>query len=323
MLRYLIRRGLSSLAVLLISLLLVFLAIRILPGDPVLAKLGAATEVTPEALAELRKDAGLDRPLLSQLGSWVAGALQGDLGTSYFSQFQVTELVAERLPVTFELTFFIIVLAVLFSLILAPLSVKNPGGWIDRTIGYFTSIGLAVPGFVIGIILILVFSLNLQWLPSRGFTPISESLGENLKLMILPAVTGGLTATPYLVRYLRASMLEIKQLPFIRTTEGIGLSDRRILFRHLLPNSLVPALTMLGLIVGYTLSGVVVIEYMFGLPGIGSLAIESAFKRDYAVIQGVAMVIITLFILTTFLFDLLCGVVDPRLRIGKEKKLEA
>lgn len=323
MLRYLVRRGLSSLTVLITSTLLMFLAIRILPGDPVLAKLGAATEVSPEALALLRKEAGLDRPLLSQLVSWVGGLLQGDLGTSYFSQFNVTELIAERLPVTAELTFFIILFGVIFSLILAPLSVRNPGGVIDRVIGYLTSIGLSVPGFVIGIILILIFSLTLQWLPSRGFTPLSESVSENLQLMILPAVTGGLTATPYLVRYLRASMLEIKLSPFVRTAEGKGVSGRNILFRHILPNSLVPSLTMLGLIVGYTLSGVVVIEYMFGIPGIGSLAIESAFKRDYAVVQGVAITIISLFILTTFVFDLLCGLVDPRLRISKGLRNEA
>jgi peptide/nickel transport system permease protein len=145
---------------------------------------------------------------------------------------------------------------------------------------------------------------------------------ENLKLMLLPAVTGGLTATPYLVRYLRASMLEVKQSPFFRTAEGKGISSGRILFRHVLPNSLIPTLTMLGLIVGYTLSGVVVIEYMFGLPGIGSLAIESSFKRDYAVIQGVALTIISFFILTTFLFDVLCGIVDPRLRLAKVQKSE-
>jgi peptide/nickel transport system permease protein len=159
-------------------------------------------------------------------------------------------------------------------------------------------------------------------LPSIGFVPIRENLGENLKLMIMPSITGALTATPYLVRYLRASMLEIKQSSFIRTAEGKGLSDSRILFRHILPNSLVPTLTMLGLIVGYTLSGVIIIEYMFGLPGIGSLAIEGAFKRDYAVIQGVSLVIISLFILTTLLFDILCGLVDPRLRVSKERQNE-
>jgi len=319
---FLIRRGASSLSVLALSVVLVFLSIRILPGDPVLARLGAATEVSPEALEALREEAGLKRPLLAQLFAWIADAFRGDLGVSYISHFQVTQLVAERIPVTLELTFFIILIAVVLALILAPLSTLKPGSILDRVIGYYTSIGLSVPGFVIGIILILVFSLTLQWLPSRGYVPISEDLVENLKLMLLPAVTGGLTATPYLVRYLRASMLEIKQSPFVRTAEGKGLSSGRILFRHVLPNSLIPTLTMLGLIVGYTLSGVVVIEYMYGLPGIGSLAIESSFKRDYAVIQGVALTIISFFILTTFLFDVLCGIVDPRLRLAKGQKNE-
>ena len=320
--RYLLRRALSSSIVLATSLIFVFLSIRILPGDPVLAQLGAATKVTPEALQMLREEAGLDRPLLVQLFAWLSQAFRGDLGVSYISQFPVTQLVAERLPVTLELTFFIIVLSCIFALILAPLSTLKPGGILDRLIGSLTSIGLSIPGFVFGIIFILIFSLTLQLLPSLGFVPIKENLGQNLQLMIMPSITGALTATPYLVRYLRASMLEIKQSSFIRTAEGKGLSDSRILFRHILPNSLVPTLTMLGLIVGYTLSGVIIIEYMFGLPGIGSLAIEGAFKRDYAVIQGVSLVIISLFILTTLLFDILCGLVDPRLRVSKERQNE-
>lgn len=320
--RYLLRRALSSSIVLATSLVFVFLSIRILPGDPVLAQLGAATKVTPEALQMLREEAGLDRPLLVQLFAWISDALRGDLGVSYISQFPVTQLIGERIPVTLELTFFIIVLSCIFALILAPLSILKPGGRLDRLIGSLTSIGLSIPGFVFGIIFILIFSLTLQWLPSIGFVPIRENLGQNLQLMIMPSITGALTATPYLVRYLRASMLEIKQSSFIRTAEGKGLSDSRILFRHILPNSLVPTLTMLGLIVGYTLSGVIVIEYMFGLPGIGSLAIEGAFKRDYAVIQGVSLVIISLFILTTLLFDILCGLVDPRLRVSKERQNE-
>lgn len=320
--RYLLRRAISSSIVLATSLVFVFLSIRILPGDPVLARLGAATKVTPEALQMLREEAGLDRPLLAQLFAWLSQAFRGDLGVSYISQFPVTQLIGERIPVTLELTFFIIVLSCIFALILAPLSTLKPGGRLDRLIGSLTSIGLSIPGFVFGIIFILIFSLTLQWLPSLGFVPIKENLGQNLQLMIMPSITGALTATPYLVRYLRASMLEIKQSSFIRTAEGKGLSDSRILFRHILPNSLVPTLTMLGLIVGYTLSGVIIIEYMFGLPGIGSLAIEGAFKRDYAVIQGVSLVIITLFILTTLLFDIICGIVDPRLRVSKERQNE-
>ena len=320
--QYLFRRAISSSVVFVTSVVIVFLSIRILPGDPVLARLGAATEVTPEALKALREDAGLDRPLLAQLFSWISHAIRGDLGVSYFSQFSVSELVAQRIPVTLELTFFIILLACIFALILAPLSILKPGGRIDRIIGYLTSVGLSIPGFVVGIVLILIFSLTLQWLPSIGYVPITEDLGKNLQLLIMPSVTGAITATPYLVRYLRASMLEIKQSSFIRTAEGKGLSNTRIMFRHILPNSLVPTLTMLGLIVGYTLSGVIVIEYMFGLPGIGSLSIESAFKRDYAIIQAVALTIIGLFILTTFLFDLICGLVDPRLRVSKERQIE-
>lgn len=320
--QYFFRRVVSSSIVFITSVVVVFLSIRILPGDPVLARLGAATEVTPEALKALREDAGLDRPLLVQLFSWISHAVRGDLGVSYFSQFSVSELVAQRIPVTVELTFLIIILACIFALILAPLSVLKPGGRIDRIIGHLTSIGLSIPGFVIGIVLILIFSLTLQWLPSIGYVPPTENLGKNLQLLIMPSVTGALTATPYLVRYLRASMLEIKQSSFIRTAEGKGLSNTRIMFRHILPNSLVPTLTMLGLIVGYTLSGVIVIEYMFGLPGIGSLAIESVFKRDYAIIQAVALTIIGLFILTTLLFDILCGFVDPRLRVSKEQRVE-
>lgn len=320
--QYLFRRAISSSIVFVTSVILVFLSIRILPGDPVLARLGAATEVTPEALKALREEAGLDRPLLAQLFSWISHALRGDLGVSYFSQFSVSELVGQRIPVTLELTFFIILLACVFAIILAPLSILKPGGRIDRIIGYFTSIGLSIPGFVVGIALTLIFSLKLQWLPSLGYVPFTEDPFQNLQLMILPSVTGALTATPYLVKYLRASMLEIKQSSFIRTAEGKGLSNSHIMFRHILPNSLVPTLTMLGLIVGYTLSGVIVIEYMFGLPGIGSLAIESAFKRDYAIIQAVALTIIGLFILTTLLFDIACGLVDPRLRLSKERQLE-
>ena len=285
-----------------------------------LARLGAATPVTPEALKALREAAGLNDPLFVQLFKWIINALQGNLGISYFSQFPVVDLVKARLPVTLELTFLIILFAAVISLVLAPLSIRKPGKLLDRLIGYFTSIGLSVPGFIIGIILILVFSLKYQWLPSRGYVPINEDFFGNLKLMILPSITGGLTATPYLIRYLRASMLEVKQSSFVRTAEGKGLSNSKILFKHILPNSLVPTLTMLGLIVGYTLSGVLVIEYMFGMPGIGSLAIESASTRDYAVIQGVAIAIISMFILTTFVFDILCAIIDPRLRVSKSAR---
>ena len=317
MLRFLARRLFTMSFVLVIGAVLVFLSIRLLPGDPVLAKFGASMGATPEALDALRKEAGLDRPILVQLFSWIAGAISGDLGKSYFSQLPVNQLIAERIPVTLELTFLIVFLTCILSLISSLLSVRKPGSTIDKTLGHLTSLGLSIPSFLIGIILIVLFGLEWEILPSRGFVPLTENVLQNLKLMILPTLTGAFVATPYLAKYLRTSMLEIKVAPFVRTAEGKGQTNSKILFRHVLPNALVPTLTMLGLIVGYTFGGVLVIEYMFGLPGIGSLAIESASTRDYAILQGVSILIMGLFLTTSLLFDLVCGWIDPRIRVDQ------
>jgi peptide/nickel transport system permease protein len=317
MLRFLARRLFTMSFVLVIGAVLVFLSIRLLPGDPVLAKFGASMGATPEALDALRKEAGLDRPILVQLFSWLAGAISGDLGESYFSQLPVNQLIAERIPVTLELTFLIVFLTCILSLISTLLSVRKPGYTIDKILGHLTSLGLSIPSFLIGIILIVLFALEWEVLPSRGFVPLTENVLQNLKLMILPTLTGAFVATPYLAKYLRTSMLEIKVAPFVRTAEGKGQTNSKILFRHVLPNALVPTLTMLGLIVGYTLGGVLVIEYMFGLPGIGSLAIESASTRDYAILQGVSILIMGLFLTTSLLFDLVCGWIDPRIRVDQ------
>ena len=303
MLRFLARRLFTMSFVLVIGAVLVFLSIRLLPGDPVLAKFGASMGATPEALDALRKEAGLDRPILVQLFSWIAGAITGDLGKSYFSQLPVNQLIAERIPVTLELTFLIVFLTCILSVISSLLSVRKPGATIDKILGHLTSLGLSIPSFLIGIILIVLFALEWEVLPSRGF--------------VLPTLTGAFVATPYLAKYLRTSMLEIKVAPFVRTAEGKGQTNSKILFRHVLPNALVPTLTMLGLIVGYTLGGVLVIEYMFGLPGIGSLAIESASTRDYAILQGVSILIMGLFLTTSLLFDLVCGWIDPRIRVDQ------
>lgn len=317
MARFLLRRLITSFIVLVIGMILVFLALRVLPGDPVLAKYGASAGATPENLEALREEAGLNRSLVVQLVSWLGGVVVGNLGNSYFSQLPVTQLIWERLPVTAELTLLIVLLSCVIALISTLFSVRRPGGKIDRLLENLTSLGLAIPNFIVGIILVVTFSLMWGVLPSRGYVPISENFLENMKLMILPTLTGAIVATPYLNKYLRTSMLELQAAPFVRTAEGKGLSRSSILYKHIFPNALVPTLTMLGLIVGYTLGGVLVIEYMFGLPGIGSLAIESAATRDYAILQGVSILIMTLFLTTTLIFDLACGFVDPRIKISK------
>lgn len=317
--RFILRRAASSAIVLVLSVVTVFLSIRILPGDPVLLKYGAHTGATPAALDALRETAGLNHPMLIQLMIWLGGVLHGDFGTSFISQLPVSELVSQRIPATLELTFFIVIIASIFSVLLVLVAIRKPGSTIDRMIGYVTSIGFSTPSFIIGIVLVYIFSLRWHILPSQGFKSLNLGIIQNLQLMILPSVTGAMVVSPYLIKYLRTSILETRVSSYIRTAKGKGLSSSIVLIRHILPNSVVPTLTMLGMIVGYALGGVFVIEYMFGVPGIGSLAIESASARDYSVLQGVSVVVIALFIVTTFAFDIVCGFVDPRQRILQVK----
>lgn len=314
MTKYILRRAASSAIVLVLSVVTVFLTIRVLPGDPVLLRYGA-NSATPAALHALREAAGLNHPILVQLLIWLGRVAHGDFGTSFISQLSVNDLVRARIPATVELTLLIVIVASLFSVLLVLVAIRKPGSLADRLIGYLTSVGFSTPSFIIGIALVYLFSLRWHILPSQGFKPIGDGLSQNLKLMILPSLTGAMVASPYLIKYLRTSILETRVSSYIRTAKGKGLSNSKILFRHIFPNSIVPTLTMLGLIVGYTLGGVFVIEYMFAIPGLGSLAIESASTRDYSVLQGVSVVVIAIFIMTTFAFDLICGFVDPRQRL--------
>ena len=319
MTKFILRRAASSAIVLVLSVVTVFLSIRILPGDPVLLKFGAQTGATPAALDALRESAGLNHPMLVQLMIWLGGVVRGDFGTSFISQLPVSELVGQRIPATLELTFFIVVIASILSVLLVLIAIRKPGSATDRLIGYVTSIGFSTPSFIIGIILVYIFALRWHVLPSQGFKSIDLGIVQNLKLMILPAFTGAMVVSPYLIKYLRTSILETRTSSYIRTAKGKGLSSSAVLIRHILPNSIVPTLTMLGMIVGFALGGVFVIEYMFAVPGIGSLAIESASARDYSVLQGVSVVVIALFIITTFVFDMICGFVDPRQRVLQVK----
>ncbi|MFT4280313.1 ABC transporter permease [Microbacterium sp.] len=314
MLRTVLVRIAWSLFAILASTVIVFVILRALPGDPVLARLGASTQIDDETLQQLREQAGITGPLWQQYLTWIGNAARGDLGTSYFSQQPVTDLVAERVPITLELTFIAVVMMLVVSIPLAVAAAARPGGAIDRVVAASTSAGMSVPAFVYGIVLILVCSLWTGLLPARGYVAPDADLGENLLLMLLPALTLALVAAPQLTRFLRASMIELWTADFVRTARGKGDSRARVLLRHILPNALVPFLTRLGVIIGYTLGGVVVVEYMFGIPGLGSLALDAANKRDYAVLQGVVLVIVVLFILTTVITDIVHRLSDPRLR---------
>ncbi len=316
MLGFVIRRAATSVLLLVAASVLVFVILRLLPGDPIITRLGATAGANPEAIDQLRREAGLEDPILQQYWEWVRGVLTGDFGQSYFSQFSVTELIGRRIGATLELT----AVSILFSLLIAvPAAVfcaLHRGGWFDRLVTTGSTIGMALPQFLLGIILILVFAVELRWLPARGYVPFVDDPAENVRRMILPALTLAVAAAPLILRYLRASMIEVLDSSYIRTAEGKGVPHRRVVVAHALRNALIPGLTMLGMIVGYTLGGVVIVEYVFGIPGLGSLAVESVFKRDYAVLQSVVLLISALFIFTTLVVDLLYGVLDPRLRNG-------
>lgn len=313
------RRVAISIVMLIATSLLVFIVLRLLPGDPIITRLGSTPGVDAETIARLRQEAGLDAPIWEQYLNWFGGLLRGDFGQSFFNQFSVNELIAMRLPATLEVTVISIILAILIAIPAAVTSALRPLGRIDRVVTAVSTAGMAFPQFLIGILLIVVFAVNLKWLPARGYIPFEQDPAGNLIRMILPAFTLALASAPLFIRFLRASMIEVLSSSFIRTATGKGLSRWAVVIGHGLRNALIPSLTMLGLVVGYTLGGVVIIEYVFGIPGLGSLAIDAVFKRDYAVLQSVVLLISAMFILTTLVVDLLYGVLDPRLRIGARR----
>lgn len=317
MVRMILRRLAVSVLMLAAVSALIFVVLRMLPGDPVITRLGATPGISPATIAELRKQAGLDQPVYEQYLRWVGGMLHGDFGQSYFNQYSVTQLIGQRLPTTIELTILSMILSVLLAVPAALLAARRPGGVLDRILTTLASVGMALPNFIVGVLLIVVFAVKLNVLPSTGFTPLSQSVGGNLKTMILPSLTLAVAAAPLLLRFLRASLLEVLTAPFIRTARGKGASGLRVLLEHALRNALIPAVTMFGLIVGYTLGGTVIIENVFGLPGLGALAVDSVTKRDYAVLQSCVLLISAMFILTTLVVDIVTGVLDPRLRAGQ------
>lgn len=297
--------------------LLIFTVLRSLPGDPIITRLGATPGIDAETIRRLREEAGLEAPLFEQYFAWVFGVFRGDFGQSFFNQFSVTELIILRLPATLQLTFTGILVAILIAVPAGVWASMRPLGAADRVITAFSTASIAMPQFIVGIVLILIFAVQLQWLPARGYVPLTESVSENLLHMILPAFTLGIAGAPLLLRYLRATMIEVLASPYIRTAIGKGQTASGVVIKHALRNALIPTLTMLGLLVGYSLGGVVIIEYVFGIPGLGSLAIDAVFKRDYAVLQSVVLLVAGLFILVSLTVDLLYGVLDPRLRVGR------
>lgn len=276
-------------------------------------------EATPDQLAELREQLGLNQPLLSQYFSWVGGILTGDFGDSLFLKKPVLTAIADNIMPTIQLALLAQIITIIVAVPLGTLAAKRRGSLLDNGVQGLTLIGMAVPSFVLGLILVLVFSVGLRLLPVAGYVNIFTDPSEGFRYLLLPAISLGTVQAAFLTRTTRASVLDVLSADYIDAARSRGVSERRLLFRHSLRNAGLPILTVIGLSFGGLVTGAVVTETIFNIPGIGSLLVNSITRRDYAVIQGVVLFTTLIYLTVNLIIDLLYGLVDPRVRLTTSK----
>jgi peptide/nickel transport system permease protein len=313
--RYILRRLLHSIPVIVISTFVVFMVIHLIPGDA--AAVLAGPNATPEALAAIRKDMGLDQPLLVQYIVWVGHLFQGDLGKSTLSGQPIIKLLQARAPATIELTAAAMIISMLIALPLGILSATHVRGRLEWLISTVQSLWLAIPNFWAGILAIILFSLILRWLPPGGRVADGNDIGGSIKSLILPATTLALYLAAALSRFLKFNLLEIFFDDFVRTARAKGLSNTSVVYGHALRNAMLPVVTILGVQFASLLGGAIIIESVFSWPGVGGLMIDGISNRDYGVVQGGLLLLVLLFILINLLVDLSYGLIDPRIRLGE------
>jgi peptide/nickel transport system permease protein len=312
--RFLVRRFLLAVPVLVGVSILVFGMMRLIPGDIVDRILGAQVGVTAERRAELRRLFGMDRPLYVQYADWLLRAVRGDLGTSLLNGRPVFQDLLLRVPATFELASLSLVVALTMGVPLGVVAANRRNEWPDYVGSLFGMIGVSIPNFWLGTMLILVLSLGLGWFPSAGYVRLKEAPLENLRLMVLPAIALGLGEAAAIMRMVRSATLEVLGQDHVRTARAKGLPAAWVLLRHVLSNAMIPVLTVVGLSAGYLLAGTVIIEHIFSIPGIGRFALMGITNRDYPVAQGAILFIALVYFLVNFAVDVLYGFVDPRVR---------
>ena len=311
--RFLIRRFAGAAVVLLLVSLMTFAMIWLVPGDPASAFLDASA--TPEQVARLRVALGLDKPLPLQMADWYGRVLRGDLGQSILLNRSVAAALVERLPVTLSLAGFALAFAVIFGVAAGTVAAVNHDRWPDQVVMTIALVGLSTPEFWLGLVLILVFAVQLGWLPTGGFVPLFDSPTGWLRTILLPALTIGLVQVGFIARMTRASMLEALGQDFVRTADAKGLSRFDVVVRHGLPNALIPILTVIGIVAGALLGGTVIIEQVFSIPGIGRLIIGAIAARDFPVMQGGLLFLAVIYLAVNLTVDILYAVVDPRVRL--------
>jgi len=311
--RFLLSKALGMFAVLAIVAVMVFVLTRAASGDPISVLLG--DQATAEDVARVQKQYGLDKPLPVQFGYWLGQVVRGNLGDSIFLQRPVTQALRERAEPTTLLALMAVAIAAAIGIPCGIVSAVFRGRWIDQVFTGIAMLGASIPSFWLGLVLIQIFAVSFGWFPVSGYGAPEAPLAERLHALVLPASVLGLLNSALIIRFTRASMLDVLGEDYVRTARSKGLSESSVVLKHALRNALVPIVTVVGLTVALMIGGAVVTETVFGLPGVGNLVVSAVLRRDYPVIQGALLVVAAIYVLINFSIDLLYAVVDPRVKV--------
>jgi peptide/nickel transport system permease protein len=309
---YVVRRILATVPVLAVVAIVVFAILHLSPGDP--AALIAGDHATPQQVEAIRARLGLDRPVHEQFFGWLGRLFRGDLGISIFSNLPVTTLFLQRVEPTVALAVLTTIIAVALAVPIGIVAAWRAGSWVDRAVMSFAVLGFSFPVFVVGYLLIVVFSMTLGLLPIQGYKPLADGFWPFLRHLILPSFALGIGFMALIARITRASVLEVLSQDYIRTARSKGLATRQVLLSHALQNAAVPIVTIIGVGIALLLGGVVVTESVFAIPGLGRLVVDAILSRDYPVIQGALLIFSAVYVLINLAIDLLYVVLDPRIR---------
>jgi peptide/nickel transport system permease protein len=309
---YLIKRLMAAIPVLFVVSVVVFMFLHLIPGDPATAVLGR--NASAQEIEAVRAKMGLDRPLPVQYAAWLGKALTGDLGMSIISGRSISRSILERLPHTMALAFLAIAMAVAIAIPSGVTAAVNQNTLTDRAVMLFSLLGVSLPSFWVGILFIILFAVQLRWLPASGYVSVYENPLEGLRYLLLPAVSLALVMAAVSARMARSAMLEVLRQDYIRTARAKGLGPWAVVIRHGLKNAMIPVITVIGLDFGWLLGGTVVIESVFGIPGMGRLVVYSILNRDYPMVQGVILYMAVIYMLVNLLVDFIVTLMNPRIR---------
>jgi len=312
MFSYIVRRLIATIPVMAVVAIFVFSLLYIAPGDP--AAVIAGDLATPADIARIHHQLGLDQPFLVRFSHWSWGVLQGDLGNSIFNNWTVWHLVQQALEPTLSLTISTLIVSILMAVPIGVLAAWRAGTWVDRSVMGFAVLGFSLPSFVLAYVLILVFSVELNWLPVQGYVSFHDGILPFFQHLVLPSVALGLIYAALIARITRTSMLEVLSQDYIRTAHAKGLANREVLVGHALKNAAVPIVTIIGIGVALLIGGVIVTETVFAIPGVGRLTVNAILQRDYPVIQGVILLFSAAYVIVNLLVDISYTFLDPRVR---------